>query len=50
MNHKIKMNLAGWIGLVMAVIVGGAISETVAFVAGAGWIFLCLFDSKRGGW
>jgi hypothetical protein len=50
MSKKIRMNIAGWIGLVLAVVVGGAISEPLAFPAGVAWIFLCLFDSKRGGW
>lgn len=48
MRHRLYLHLAGWIGLVMAVIVGGAIAEPLAFPAGAAWIFLCLFDHKAG--
>jgi hypothetical protein len=49
MSHRLYLHLAGWIGLVMAVIIGGAIAEPLAFPFGAAWIFICLFDRNRGG-
>lgn len=50
MPRRFKLTVAGWVGLVLAIVVGGALDIGLAFPAGVAWIFLCLFDPKRGGW
>lgn len=50
MRRHLVLTTAGWVGLVLAVGVGGSIDLGLAFPAGVLWIFICLFDPKRGGW
>jgi hypothetical protein len=49
-RRHLILSTGGWVGLLMAIAIGGAISEALAFPAGVLWISLCLFDPKRGGW